>query len=233
MKAAFSIVLLAILLFAAMVSGATIEGPEEVDVGKPAWYKLTVAANEKAFFLPLPGSPISLDTRYIVSGSALFWAPSPGNYHVTAVCVAGDSWENAQFIPLSKTVLVKGVEPPPDPPQPDPPDPPNPGGKYQVSIFYETFQFDNMPRSQQVMLHSMEFRKQLKAAGHTLLGIYDIHILDGAGAIPPRLAPFVQAASGDSLPRICLAPKGGGTVKDFALPADSAATFELIRNGGL
>lgn len=219
-------ILVLFLLAALVASGAEIEGPDTVETGKPAWFSLKTDPGERAFYLPLPGAPIDTNPKHIATGSALFWTNTPGTYSIIAIC--GKSWDSASAI--SKVVIVAGEAPNP----PNPPDPPgpNPGGKQQVVIFYETFQLDNLPRGQQVLLKSLEFRKKLKAAEHNLLGIYDINILGSGGTIPKVLEPYVQAAGDKNVPCICIAPIEGGTIKCYDLPADSAATLELIRNGG-
>lgn len=119
----------------------------------------------------------------------------------------------------------------PDPEPPDPPVPP-PDQKWQIVIVYESDKEDNLPRSQQVILNSLTFRKALEAIGHYLLegGIIDQHIRDKNGKVPKILVPFFQACVDKMIPRICLAPIDGGEVLDYPLPLTETAVFELLRS---
>lgn len=94
-----------------------IQGPDQVDVGKPAWYSVIGAADgASAAFVPTA----LLDTApaRIVSGNAMFWVAKPGEYVITAIVV---DWDARTFIPLTKQITVAGEVPPvPPPPNPTP-----------------------------------------------------------------------------------------------------------------
>jgi len=93
----------------------TISGPDEVQVGKPAWYSVTGAAPEaSAAFLPT--ALLDTSPSRIVGGNAMFWIGAPGDYVISAIVV---DWDARSFVPLSKQITVVG-EVPPIPPPPDP-----------------------------------------------------------------------------------------------------------------
>ncbi len=129
-----------------------------------------------------------------------------------------------------KELEIGGGPVPPDPPDPpDPPPPPN--QKWEIVIVHESDDAVNLPRSQQVMLKSLTFRKQLKDAGHRLLAIVDHQIKNAKDGIPAGLAPYFGACEGDKLPRIGLCPLNGGDVIDFPFPLTEAAVFKLLKEG--
>lgn len=147
-------------------------------------------------------------------------------------------------LPSQYWVVVKGSDPPflvwtlivgKEPIPPPPPPPPPPDQKWQVVIIYELDDRDNYSRGQQVILTSLEFRARLKKEGHRLVpgGIVDQDVIDADGAIAKELAPYFSASEGDPLPRICIAPLGGGRVLDFVLPETEQAVFDLLNRKGL
>ena len=121
----------------------------------------------------------------------------------------------------------------PDPPDPPPPPPPPPGQKWQVVIVFERTQLPNLPRGQQVIIGSLTFRERLAKAGHRLVAVVDQHTAGAGGKRPAELAAYLAACEGDPVPRICLAPIGGGKVLDFPLPADEEAVLALLEKGAL
>lgn len=120
------------------------------------------------------------------------------------------------------------VGPFPDPPLPPPP----PNRKWQIVIVHESNDKDNLPRSQQVLLSSIVFRKTLAAAGHHLIegGIVDHDIRGAGGEVPKVLAPFFRSCEGKPLPRICIVPLTGGAVKSYPLPLTGSGVFGLLEN---
>jgi hypothetical protein len=109
-----------------------IAGPDEVPVGKPAWFAVAGSSGgASAAFLPTP----LLDTTpaRIVPGNALFWVAKPGEYTITAIVV---DWDARSFVPLSKQITVAGEVPPVPPPTPDPqPNPyPTPPANWQAAV---------------------------------------------------------------------------------------------------
>ena len=109
-----------------------IEGPDKVDVGKPAWYSVTgAAAGASAAFLPT--ALLDTSPSRIVPGNAMFWVGAPGDYVISAIVV---DWDAKRFTPLSKQVTVAGEVPPVPPPTPDPkPNPyPAPPANWQAAV---------------------------------------------------------------------------------------------------
>ena len=131
-----------------------------------------------------------------------------------------------------KELEIGGGPVPPDPPDPpDPPVPP-PDQKWQVLIIHEPDREDNLPRSQQAILNSLTFRKRLKDAGHVLRGIVSPNAkVIGGSDLQQFVAACLAACEGDPWPRICLVPRDGGQVLDFALPKNEAATLNLLKEG--
>ena len=119
----------------------------------------------------------------------------------------------------------------------DPPDPINPplppGKKWQVAVVYEKENAIKLPVAQRLIISSLEFRDKLKVAGHKLVpgGMVDQHIVAADGSIPADLKPYLDAAKGKALPRLCIAPIGGGDVLDFPLPATEVDVLELLEKG--
>jgi len=149
----------------------------------------------------------------------VFASPEPGNYLITlSVAVDGQSH-------LTQMVLHNGVSPDPDP-DPDI----DPGGKWQVAIVYETNQLDNLPADQQSIIKSLTFRKRIADAGHRIVpgGVWDKDAPDRTGSTPKLLAPYLAACKNEDLPRLCISPVDGGTIRTFALPANSDAVMAIL-----
>lgn len=123
------------------------------------------------------------------------------------------------------TLTITG-DPGPDPP--DPPDPPTPGGPYQIMLMFDGDQLDNLPREQRDLLTSLSLRQRLVASGHVLLEVLEAGGL--GGSVPPAYQPWVNAVKGDPMPRVALAPKDGGTIKDYALPENETDLMKLLEN---
>ena len=115
---------------------------------------------------------------------------------------------------------------------PDPPIPPDPtpGGPQQMVLFYHLDQLDNMPAEQRALLKSLTIRKDLTAAGHLVLEIVEAGTLGQSGPIPDRIKGFVDSVRGDPLPRIAMAPREGGKVVDYPLPANYEDLVKLLNN---
>jgi hypothetical protein len=113
----------------------SIDGPDQVDPGKPAWYRVTgVPDGASVAFLPTP----LLDTSpgRIVQGNAMFWVGSPGEYTITALVV---DWSAHTFVPVTKQITVPGEGPQPNPtPTPQPTPNPVPAGTRLVLILSES-----------------------------------------------------------------------------------------------
>ncbi|MGE4340691.1 MAG: hypothetical protein AB7E55_32780 [Pigmentiphaga sp.] len=113
----------------------TIDGPDQVELGKPAWYRVAcVPDGASVAFLPTP----LLDTSpgHIVQGNAMFWVGRPGEYTITALVV---DWEARLFTPITKQITVAGEGPQPNPtPTPQPTPTPVPAGTRLVLILSES-----------------------------------------------------------------------------------------------
>lgn len=124
-----------VTITATVAAVPTIDGPDQVDPGKPAWYRVSgIPDGASVAFLPTP----LLDTApsRIVAGNAMFWVARPGEYTITALVV---DWSAKTFVPVTKQITV-GEAVPPVPPTPDPqPQPtPVPAGTRLVLILSES-----------------------------------------------------------------------------------------------
>jgi hypothetical protein len=157
----------------------------------------------------------------------IFHATKPGQYMLAVATKDTDG-----KLVTAKVVLNVGGEPQPDPdPTPDPdPNPPPPPGKWQVVIVYESNDLDNLPPGQQSIIKSLEFRERLTKAGHKLVpgGVWDRNAPNRKGTVPKSLAPYLAACKGETLPRLCISPAGGGKIRTFALPANIDAALTLL-----
>lgn len=218
------IVLLVCLLVAAHAPAAdpTIVGPVgPVGVKSVSWVSLEglTAGCTATFF---PSEQLTVGPPHIQPGHGLFWSDKVGKFTVSAVVV---DWEARTLTPLTYSITV-GTAPDPDPdPDPDP----QPNRRWQIMLFHESADLDNLPRGQVELLSSLSLREELTSAGHYLLGVYDDDACS-TGNCPVKLRPFWSAIAGDPMPRVALAPIGGGNVKDYPLPADRAGLLKLLED---
>jgi hypothetical protein len=184
--------------------------------------------------------PPSENFDVIASGQrAYFSGERPGTYNFAIVRY--DAANGQQRVLASVRVIVGDGEDPPDPDDGDDEDPddgddenpplPPPGSKYRVAVIFEKDDLDEMPPAQAILLSSLTFRERLETAGHKVVALVDQHIEGPDGERPSELAKYFDAVEGDTLPRICLEPIGGGQVIDFPLPVDEDAVFELLQRG--
>jgi hypothetical protein len=160
------------------------------------------------------------------------WA-KPGKYDIEVMGMWGirdpekpTSWLDFGFFRYKAKFVVKGGDDP-VPPQPEP----LPGGPYQVMLFYSESQIDNLPQPQRDMLTSLVFRDWLSSQGHVLQEVGDPANFN-AGRVPERWKPWLKAVEGDPLPRIALASKDGGPIKDYALPDTLDGVKALLAKAG-
>jgi hypothetical protein len=157
--------------------------------------------------------------------------------HVTPL-VAGEhrvviDW-NFEQDQLAEAIIAVGGGPEPVPPDPIPPEP-NPTDKWQVMIFHESDNLDNMTLSQRELTSGLVLRKALEANGHRFLGALDYNALakaskkcpDGSCA-SPELQAWLKSIEGKSMPCLAIAPLNGGDIRVFPLPANSASLFALL-----
>lgn len=97
---------------AAAASGQTIEGPDQVDAGKPVWYSITgVPENSQAVWIP--NAELQAGLPYIHDGHALLFAAHPGKRSLVAIVAVLDAGGRLlRLVPLSKEVEVSGEAPP-------------------------------------------------------------------------------------------------------------------------
>jgi hypothetical protein len=177
----------------------------------------------------LPVQPVLLD-----GGKTILWEGDAGDYAVIYL-PPGDAQ------PVVQRVTLGATSPPAPDPQPDPtpePQPPPSPTKWQVAIFVESDDLDAMPLAQLEITSSLVFRQTLAAAGHALLGIWDkdrptTTVCEGGVCrqvpVGGKHDAFWAAVSGDPLPRVAIAPLGGGPVQDFPLPATAAELLQLLQ----
>jgi hypothetical protein len=115
---------------------------------------------------------------------------------------------------------------------PNPPLPPTPGGPWQVMLFYQADQLDNYPEAQRQLLTSRVVREQLNAAGHVFRKVVEAAALDQA-ATDGEFAAWFSAVRGKPLPRLAIAPKDGGRVREFPLPTTLGELWEVLKNADL
>lgn len=163
-----------------------------------------------------------------------FWG-APGSYVVTAIGVWGvpvpgeeGKWLSFGLIYEEMEFKVKGAVAP-NPPDPPDPDPPQPAGKFRVVLFYSRLQKENLPQGQLDILNSLTFREWLESQGHDLIAIIDpAAFVEG---VPAEWKSWVDAVSGDPLPRVALAARDTRSyVTDYDLPADVEAFKKLLAN---
>lgn len=184
-----------------------------------------------------------------VSGKASVWQPDsnkseyaiwaePGTHTITASGVwvlTAEVEFNGQKLQVlqdfgqysyTKSFTVKGAVKPDPKPEPDP-NPPQPGGPYQLVMFYQEEQLDNLPAEQRELLTSRVYWSELSAAGHLLLGVLP------ANAAPPqnsKFRAFYNAIQNDPTPRLAVASKdNGGPIVDMPLPATKAELNALLK----
>jgi len=230
-------------LLVATAAWAQIDVPDEVDP-----YRLVVAT----LATPIPDGAYLADGGWEVigatstqapdtrtDGATLVWTGPPGEYtiiydgvllqDVSFVDGDGNQVTIRSYVGRIKERATCTIGGEPDP-GPDPPDPPSPGGPYQIMLFYRADQLDNLPEPQRQLLTSRKVRDRLAEDGHVLLEALEEGSL--GGSVPPRYKTWVDAVVGDPLPRIAIAPKEGGKVKDFDLPANVDLLLALLAEGG-
>ena len=224
-------------------------GAPDIDISKPLDQQLDWAIGENRLYVwvAAPGkplAPLTVKLELVIGGPTgmaaepviRFTPPAAGEYRLLI------DWNYGQD-QLAEALFTAGPPVPPLPPDPPiPPDPPtpDPGAKFQVMLIHEANDLDNLPQGQVDVLSGRVFRAKLAAAGHTFLGSYHVgslvttrtRCIDGeceTTTTPiPGMAVWFESVRGDPLPRICLAPLAGGEVRDFPLPADSAATIKFL-----
>ena len=159
---------------------------------------------------PVPGEAFALKA----GGSILTFEGPPGGVY-TVVFIPHDL---DQAITATQMTLG-GCEPPPPPP------PPN--GKWQVMLFYQSSELDNMPLAQRELIAGRKFREDLAKRGHYFAGAFDV---DAIVRTSGELTTWWASVQGDPMPRVAVAPREGGDVAGYPLPADVAEFFKLLES---
>lgn len=192
----------------------------------------TVTVTDVPAGAKLRGSLQVSDGSYLVAGENVFhiWA-KPGKHTVKASGVwvlTQDLKVGDQVVPVlvdfgqynyERSFTVGGENPP------NPPDPPTPGGPYQVAIFYDADQLDNLPADQRALLTSLTYRQKLKEQGHVVLGVFAAQSIS---QVPSKFKAFIDSVAADPLPRLAVASVKGGKVVDVPLPATFAELEQLL-----
>jgi len=114
--------------------------------------------------------------------------------------------------------------------QPDPPDPddpgPKPGQKYQIVFFVKSENLHKMPEKQKELVTSLIVRRDLSDLGNKVVQVIDDDMI--RSGVPERWTPWIEAVMGDPLPRVALAPIGGGAIQDYPLPSDWEGLVRLL-----
>ena len=207
-----------------------IDGPQTLAVAEYGDYAVRGLSLEQAKAAYVDVWPEAGTTvRPVVTWSGepllLFRARTPGQYRLlVAVPVSAD-----RLIVAKKVIQVGTPQPEPQPepkPEPKPPQPePQPQQKWQIAVVLETGQLDNLPEGQRSLLASLLVRKEIAARGHHFAGIFDKDSERSAGA---QHKGWFDAARGQQLPVLLLAPLSGGTVRAYPLPADVNAFWKLL-----
>jgi hypothetical protein len=220
----FHRVLIAMLFMLSMIVGLTtpamavdIAGPEQVAAYKMIDHSLP----NPAVWEIKPESGV--DMRQAQDGKSITWVAPPGKYQIVAIIVKIDFEQKSWTIQkASREVVISGSNPP-NPPTPEPQ--PVPGVKYQVAFLVESGNLDNLPQAQRALLASLTLRDEVTKRGHHFLGVLET---DQSKTAPQALAPFYAATEGKPLPRVAIAPLAGGTITEFALPANESAFWKSL-----
>lgn len=105
------------------------------------------------------------------------------------------------------------------------PNPPVPGQKYEVMIFHESADLDNLPNSQRNLLSSLHVRENLIQRGHVFLGVLDI---DSATDRSDSWGPWMSMARKSKVPMVLIRPVGGGEITAHELPIDYDGLLDLL-----
>lgn len=211
------------LVAAAAAIGQTIEGPDEVTAGRPAWYQLSeLGEGQTATFIPSP--EIEAGPPHVRDGHALFWSDEPGSYTVVAiVSTLTIDWDahthDLQWSFATKVVRVTGEGPDPDPPPPPPP------GKRYLTVIYE--QAERTPKLANLL---SRLRLDLVGTQHEL-AIFDRH---AQGPIVPSYLSHLEDPA--DLPALFIGRRNASGMADvlFAgkLPATAEAVMALVKQYG-
>jgi len=245
------ILLIPVSLFAAETT-IEITGPDEVQAGHPAWYKITNVPQTKVGLMIWPNEEIDVRPDHVAKNTIFFWAEKTGTYKIYIGVV---DFANEATYPLQKTISVIGTNPDDDgddnddggddnkPPKPD-------KLNWQVKLFTDKDLEDNLTMDQVALLNGLKFRDDLKERGDLFLGQYNITAdvvrswplkqykkgcetgkcyFTVEHAPPEELGQeWWDHVRGKEMPRIAFAPIEGGQIQDFPLPANEDEAFKLI-----
>lgn len=219
------------VLLLASVAAAQIDVPAEAEQYTLVKAKLTA---------PIPDGGYLADGGWEIDGASMevvgndvVFTGKPGTYavvydgvilkDVTFTDGAGQQITIKSYLGRIKakaTCKIKGTV------DPNPPDPPQPGGKKQVVLWLSEKQLPYLSQGQRDILTSVVFREWMESQGHVLLEVLDPANFQ-AGSVPERYRAWVNSVAGKKLPAISVAPKDGGQIATYDLPAgiDEAKTL--------
>ena len=232
------VILLASL--ATATATAQIDVPSEVEP-----YRLVVAT----LATPIPEGAYLADGGWEIIGATatqvadarkdaatLVWTGTPGQYtivydgvllqDVTFTDGAGNPVTIRSYVGRIKeraSCTIGGEQPGPDPP--------DPAGPWQIMLFYRADQLDDLPEPQRQILTSRKLRERLVKGGHVLLEVLEESSL--GGSVPSSYKAWIDSVVGKPLPAIAIAPKDGGKVRSFELPANADLLMALLADGGV
>jgi hypothetical protein len=169
----------------------------------------------------------------------------PGKHTLNASCAwikSGEGGPSLVIEQFQKDIVIGGSGPTPpdpvDPPDPDDPQPP-PMLKWQVGFILEMKDLESLPLSQVELVSGLAFRDELKSKGHVFFRALD---RDESSTIMSKCEDGVcsnvlmgdeykawfDAVKGKSGPYVLIAPKAGGKVQSFPLPANRAELYKLL-----
>lgn len=213
---------------------------DSVDVGQ-----MIVITSDKAVHAKTQGSLvwilepaiqsyISPDGGTVIVNTGL----TPGQLAITQIVgsTSGRVAYQKVLVKIGAAPQPPPVDPPapdPKPPEPKPPEPTPQPGKLRVLIVEETADRGKMPPAQQEILFSLAIRTYIKTAcSKHSDGTPDFRLYDDDTDVGKDL-PWLQSAMKEprnSLPWIVLS--NGSTGYSGPLPADEAATLELLKKYG-
>lgn len=226
------------LLLLSAVAQAQIDLPAEIELGQPIVAKLRMPMPPGAEVEGVGWSiPAGMTNIEVDESTQHLWVKKAGTYTITFkafwVLIKEVTFKDGDGNPVTiksylghglvdekATIVVKGDS------GPNPPDPPTPTGEKQIVLFYNGDLLDDLPAEQRRLLTSMTLRKKIAQQGHVLNEILEVDSL--SASTTEKYAKWLRAINGKTVPRIAIAPKGGGDIIDFPLPANGEALFQLL-----
>lgn len=211
-------------LFVTPSTGLDSQGPEGGPFAPDEQvYKLSRGGSGEVRWVASPGEgwvTVTPDAGTLVSDDAM---PVTVSINESAALLK-EGWYTAEVRFVNETLdgkettrpvrLVVG-EPPPD--------------GWQIAIFFESEDLDNMTLDQRELCSGLAFREEFEAAGNVFHGAFDASTVSDTGA-DPDWEFLWDAVKTKPTPRLVAAPKGSGQVQDWPLPANAQALYSLLED---